>query len=182
MSFEKSMKRGEQLANKIDKIASTFDIAESSVEEVAELVEERSPVEVQFNNNPIEVESTEVVEQIIQLDILREDFQTIRTTLLDTVKNGRLIVQSLADEMLTTDTERKASMITSFAELTTAINQSLKLLSSIYKEIVTVQKELHNFNNVDNGSGQTVHNTQNNFFTGSTADIIKQLREEKEGK
>jgi hypothetical protein len=178
MNLDKQVKRGEQLASKIDKIAETFDIAESCAEELSEYIEEKLPIETTYEDNPVAVlddyENSEVIESIIKLDILKEDFQTIRTTLLDTVKNGRLILQSMTDEMLTTDTERKASLITSFAELTNATNQSLKLLSAIYKEIVHVQKEVINFEQ-PSLDGATINNTQNNFMAMSTADVIKEI-------
>lgn len=170
MSLDEKIKRGEQLAKKLDKIASQFDIAESAVEDMDEYISESLPAEVTFEKNPIEL-PTEVVESVIKVSLLKEDFHTIRETLLSTVKSGRLILQSLADELLISDSERKSQMITSFAELTNAVNQSLKLLSSIYKDIVQVQKEIMNFDKPETG---TVHNTQNNFIS-STAGILKLL-------
>jgi transcriptional regulator with PAS, ATPase and Fis domain len=172
MSLDENIKRGEQLAKKLDKISSAFDITESSVDEMNTYISEALPMETTFETNPIELE-TEVVESVIKLSLLKEDFHTIRETLLSTVKSGRLILQSLADELIISDSERKSSMITSFAELTNAVNQSLKLLSAIYKDIISVQKDILTLDSKDSPS--TVHNTQNNFIS-STADIIKMLQ------
>ena len=170
MSLDEKIKRGEQLAKKLDKIASQFDIAESAVDDMDEYISEALPAEVTFEKNPIELPA-EIVESVIKVSLLKDDFHTIRETLLSTVKSGRLILQSVADELLISDSERKSQMITSFAELTNAVNQSLKLLSSIYKDIVQVQKEIMNFDKPEQG---IVHNTQNNFIS-STADILKLL-------
>jgi len=172
MSLDDKIKRGEQLAKKIDKIASQFDIAESSINDMDNYLKEKLPMEVTYETNPIEL-PTEIIESIIEISILKEDFNNIRTTLLSTVKNGRLILQSVADELLTSDSERQSEMISSFAELTNAVNQSLKLLSSIYKDIIFVQKEIINFNKIE--EPKTINNTQNNFIL-STAEIIKKLQ------
>jgi hypothetical protein len=174
MSLAEKIKRGEQLSKKLDKIASQFDIAESAADEMHEYILETLPQEATFETNPIEL-PVEVAESVIKTSLLKEDFMTIRETLLSTVKSGRLILQSVADELLISDSERKAQMITSFAELTNAVNQSLKLLSSIYKDIVQVQKEIMNFGKQEGPN--TVNNTQNNFIS-STHDIIKMLKSE----
>jgi hypothetical protein len=173
MSLEENIKRGEQLAKKLDKITSAFDITESSVDNMNDYVTEILPAEKKFESNPIELD-TEVVESVIKLSLLKEDFHTIRETLLSTVKSGRLILQSLSDELIISDSERKSSMITSFAELTNAVNQSLKLLSAIYKDIIHVQKEIMHIGK-EEGPG-VVNNNQTNIIS-STADILKMLRE-----
>jgi hypothetical protein len=172
MNFDEKIKRGEQLANKLDKIAASFDITESAVDEMDTYISESLPAEIVFEENPI-VLSNETIESVIQIGLLKEDFAFIRETILSTVKSGRLIIQSLSDELLLTDSERKSSMISSFAELTNAVNQSLKLLSSIYKDIVHVQKEIMNLSSAESG---VVNNTQNNFIS-TTSDIIKMLRD-----
>jgi hypothetical protein len=176
MSLEENIKRGEQLAKKLDKITATFDITESSVYNMNDYISEILPAEQKFVSNPIELD-TDVVESVIKLSLLKEDFHTIRETLLSTVKSGRLILQSLSDELIISDSERKSSMITSFAELTNAVNQSLKLLSSIYKDIIHVQKEIMQFGK-DEGPG-VVNNSQTNNIIASTADILKMLRDNK---
>lgn len=157
-----------KLLNKLDKISQNFDIAETTADELALVVEE----EVGEVKNLPSMQPSDM----FQLEMLQSDFMNVRTTLMDTVTKGKSVIDTLTNELILNPTD--AEMVASYSQLISVVNSSMRLLSGTYKdisEIVSKVKKLEEQSGQSTGPGG-VTNIQNNFFAENTNDIIKQLR------
>ena len=169
----------DSLVNRINSLNSVFEQAEAvCAEEILEFVDEKTKEVSLFTED---ITPTEV----LKLDLMVEDFKFTRETLKETVENGRKVLSILTLDLLGNDDEAgRASLITSFAELVTSVNNSVKLLSTSYKDIANVLETTEKIRK-SRLSLQDNKNTNNVYIDKvlvqndpiSTTDIIARLRE-----
>lgn len=166
--------KAQSLANKLDKLNAHFDIAESTIGELSEYVNAIVP-EVDT-----EIEFDDKSQNLITISLLKKDFMMIRDTLLTNISNGKNVIQAITVELMSLEGTKNGQMLSAYAELVGVVNNSMKLLTSTYKDIVDIQKAVHIEEAKDiqkNGTGTgNTYNTQINV--GSVSDLIQQLKGE----
>lgn len=181
MSDLENNPRVDDLVDRINSLNSVFDQAEKvCASEIVEFIDEKTQ-DVKLYSEDISPTS------VIQLELMTDDFKFTRETLKETVENGRKILNVVTLQLLDVDDDKQAALIESFASLVTSVNQSVKLLSSSYKDIASVLESIEKIrkskqsspreNNPEAGTGNTFINITTQE---STADIISRLREKKE--
>jgi hypothetical protein len=167
--------RAETLANKLDSLNQYFDITESTISEISKHIcvddsEETELIEESEDDDTI---------QIIDLKTLKEDFRTIRSTLLETIKNGKIVIGSLTTSITELDTDNP-DMIDAYASLVGTVNNSLKLLTGTYKDIITMQEILNKSKRAqtqkESKSNVSVGSVTVNSINASVSDIIKAMQ------
>lgn len=167
MNFNKA----EALANKLDKLNAHFDIAESTIGELSAYVDTISP---DINTD---IEYDERSQNLITIDLLKKDFILMRDTLLTNIDNGKNVIASLSVELMSLEGTKNGQMISAYAELVGVVNNSMKLLTSTYKDIIEIQKSVIIEETKDKQkTGGDVFNTQINI--GNVTDLIAELRNE----
>lgn len=169
-NIEKTEGKADKLISKLDNISKNFEIAETTVKELTEVVVE--------NVNEVKNLPSVDIGDMFKLNMLQEDFLSVRNTLLDTVTKGKMVIDALTNEIIINPTD--AEMVAGYSQLIQVVNSSMKLLSSTYKDIsdivIKVKKLEEMSNKSDEGKIGTMNNIQNNFYVESTSDIIKQLK------
>lgn len=165
--MDKADGKANTLVSKLDKISQSFDIAETTVKEL----------EVEVTKDVAEVKSIKNISpsDVFQLDLLYGDFTNIRTTLMDTVTKGKLVIDTLTVELQVSP--NNAELVAGYSQLISVVNSSMKLLSTTYKDISDVILRIKKFeesNKESETAGTT--NIQNNFYTENVNDIIAALR------
>ena len=168
------MDKAQVLANKLDKLNSHFDVAESTIGELSVYVDSILP-DVDTDDISFDDRS----QNLITIDLLKRDFVMIRDTLLTNITNGKNVIQAISVELMSLEGTKNGQMISAYAELVGVVNNSMKLLTGTYKDIVEIQKSVIIEEEKDkqkNGVGGDVYNTQINI--GSVSDLIEQIKGE----
>lgn len=163
--------QAEILSSKLDKLNEFFDITTSTIDEIKKEVDavEEPEIDIIDTND----------DSIITISILKQDFNFIRSTLLETVKNGRLVIDKISLE-IDVGEGSSASIISAYAELVGTVNNSLKLLSSTYKDIVDINNKINDKKKEKSGTVQgDVNITNNNIISASVNDILKAMNKDK---
>jgi len=164
----KNIKKVNNMASKIDKISSNFNITLNKINEMTDVVE----------NNINEVKKNAIIDvhDLFQLDMLHQDFMSVRSTLLDTVSKGKTVIDVITAEISLNPTD--AEMVASYSSLINTINSSMRLLNSSYKDIVDIVLKIKKIEESKNKENETsnITNIQNNFYAESMNDIVKQLK------
>lgn len=173
--------RVDSILDRINSLNTVFEQAEKvCAGEIVEFLDEKQ-TEVKLY--------TEVrPEKVIELEIMIDDFKFVRETLKETVENGRKVINTLTFELMDADDSSRSALITSFAELVSSVNQSVKLLSQSYKDIANVLESMEKIrkSQIIPGSGKQNETGKNNSTVNidkmvittqeTTADIISRLR------
>lgn len=182
-------KTPESLSNTINRLNQTFAQAEQVCsDEVVEFLEEKQGVIRSISESS---ETKDIIidgevllsrAQVINLQMMVDDYKEVREVLLETTRNGRKILDNLTLSLMDGDDESRADDISAYSSLVSTINQSVKILASSYKDISSV---LLNLDKLDKPSPKNLtingdvnlntQNTQNNQII-STTDLIKKLR------
>lgn len=168
-TFNKSTTKATAIQDRLSKISSNFEMLEVTAEEMT--------VEVEKDVKEVKALSTITASDMFQLDILYQDFSSIRSTLINTVNQGKVVIDTITQEIVCNPTD--AEMVASYSQLISVVNNSMKLLGTTYKDIGEIILKIRKIEEVQSESPQSVTNIQNNFYAESTADIIKQLRDSK---
>lgn len=135
-----------------------------------------------------EITPTEVIEQrdsnknkisieLFNLKLMIDDYKKVRESLLENVDNTQKIVNSITSDIFNEE-NASADKITAYANLVTAVNSSIKLLTASYKDISSILlnlKKLEQESKKDNNKDIKIENI--NII--STTDLIKQLQDNK---
>lgn len=162
--------RADSLANKMNKITESLDLSEEMLvegEELLDYVEAKTQtIKLEKDNNPAEV---------MNLQVMTEDFAFVRTTLREVTENARRVQNAITLKLLEEDDDKQASLIMSFSELSKAITDAQKLYVTSYKDMSTT---LLNIDKINPGKGHIDgESTEHKPSTStSTADLIKQLQ------
>lgn len=124
---------------------------------------------------------------LINLNILLEDFAYIRNTLRANTDNGQKIIKIITTDILSSDAEELTEKIAAYSELNRSLTDSMKLFIQAYKDISNI---ILNLEKVKQGLMRVENNLNiNNFGTDgsdesiktvvkTTAEIIEKLREQ----
>jgi predicted protein tyrosine phosphatase len=174
--------RVDSLVNRINSLNDVFDQAEKVCSsEIVDFIEEKTHDVKLYSSMDSDISTTDV----IKLDLMVDDFKFTRDTLTETVNNGRKVLNVVTLELLDSDEENRASLITSFAELVTSVNQSVKLLSQSYKDIAAVLESIEKIRKSKLATPEQAQpvGTGNTFINittqESTTDIIARLTKKK---
>jgi hypothetical protein len=176
--------KSNSLADKMNKITEKFsenlDTAlelEVTGDDIIDYIEEKTQkIELYDDSN---IPTTE----IINLTNLVEDFKFVRETLRENTENGRRVMNSVTLDLMDSDLkpEKRAELITSFADLNKSIADNMKLYVQSYKEISNVLINIGKIKTAEMPDGpQTVNNnlTINSPEILSTVDLIKKFSQQ----
>lgn len=168
VKIDKSDTKANVLLGKLDKISQSFDIAVTTVQEL----------ECEVSKDVVEVKSIKSItpSDMFQLDILYSDFTNIRTTLMDTVNKGKLVIDTITVELQVAPDN--AELVAGYSQLIQVVNSSMRLLTSTYKDITDVILKIKKFeeNTKDTVGDASTTNIQNNFYVENVNDIIAAMR------
>ena len=184
--------KANSLANKMNELTAKFNLSEEMVisgEDIIEDVKKKTDIidlssgKVNVVDADIEPEfNSAVVLELVNLQAMVEDFQYIRETLKETTDNGRRVLNKVTIDLLDTEEAQRAALITSFAELNSAVGKNMSLYMDSYKQIsnvlVNLDKIIKNTNS-RTPTNSVVNNTQVNITSTeqiSTADLLNKLR------
>lgn len=186
--------KANSLANKLNELTAKFNLSEEMVisgEDIIEDVKKKTDIidlsgKVKVTK-PVDAEiepefNSAIVLELVNLQAMVEDFQYIRETLKETTDNGRRVLNKVTIDLLDTEEDRRAALITSFAELNSAVGKNMSLYMDSYKQIsnvlVNLDKIIKNTNS-RTPTNSVVNNTQVNITSTeqiSTADLLNKLR------
>jgi hypothetical protein len=183
LQSEQNNPRVDSLVDRINSLNDVFDQAEKVCSaEIVGFIEEKTHDVKLYSSTDSDISTTDV----IKLDLMVDDFKFTRDTLTETVNNGRKVLNVVTMELLDSDEENRASLITSFAELVTSVNQSVKLLSQSYKDIAAVLESIEKIRKSklatpekDSSPAGTGNTFINITSQESTTDIIARLAQKK---
>ncbi len=188
--------KANSLAKKMNELTQKFDLSQEMVlsgDDIIEDVKKKTDM-VDLSSGQVKLIDTEIepefcstlVLEIVNLEAMVEDFQYIRETLKETTDNGRRVLNKVTLDLLDSDDEQRAPLITSFAELNSAVGKNMSLYMDSYKQIsnvlVNLDKIIKNNSKTPTGAS-VVNNTQVNITTESvsTADLLNRMRIAKSG-
>ena len=184
------------LAKKMNELTQKFDLSSEMVisgDDIIEDVKKKTDIIDLSSDKPkiiptidaeIEPEfNTALVLELVNLQAMVEDFQYIRETLKETTDNGRRVLNKVTLDLLDSEDEQRAPLITSFAELNSAVGKNMQLYMDSYKNISVVlgnvDKIIKNSNIRTPSGASVINNTQVNITSTeqiSTADLLNKMR------
>lgn len=185
--------KANSLAAKMNSLTEKFNLSEEMVisgEDIIEDVKKKTDIidltsgDVKIIDAEIEPEfNTALVLELVNLQAMVEDFQYIRETLKETTDNGRRVLNKVTLDLLDSEDEQRAPLITSFAELNSAVGKNMQLYMDSYKNISVVlgnvDKIIKNSNIRTPSGASVINNTQVNITSTeqiSTADLLNKMR------
>ncbi len=184
--------KANSLANKMNELTAKFNLSEEMVisgEDIIEDVKKKTDI-IDLSSGKVKVIDAEIepefnsalVLELVNLQAMVEDFEYIRETLKETTDNGRRVLNKVTIDLLDTEEDQRAALITSFAELNSAVGKNMSLYMDSYKQIsnvlVNLDKIIKNTNS-RTPTNSVVNNTQVNITSAeqiSTADLLNKLR------
>lgn len=121
---------------------------------------------------------TEIAADVVDVQAMIEDFCYMRAMLRETTQNSRRVLESVTEELVLSEGESRALLVSAYSELNKAQIESVKLFMQSYKEISTILVNLTKINK--SNTPHTVHTTNvlniEDQSHISSADIINRLR------
>lgn len=185
--------KANSLAAKMNSLTEKFNLSEEMIisgEDIIEDVKKKTDIidlssgKVKLIDTEIEPEfNTSLVLELVNLQAMVEDFQYIRETLKETTDNGRRVLNKVTIDLLDSEDDQRAPLITSFAELNSAVGKNMSLYMDSYKQIsnvlVNLDKIIKNTNSKVPAGASVINNTQVNITSTeqiSTADLLNKIR------
>ena len=109
---------------------------------------------------------------VITIKQLKCDLKLIRETLIGTVHQGRLIIDTITKDIVQNGMV-DAKLVDACANLIKSTNSSLKELSSIFKELNEIEERKKKNGQPTQPQEQT--NVQNNIFVGNANELMNLL-------
>ena len=154
-------------ANKLDKIAESFGIVESTVSEIGK---EFDNLQLSISSNTSNNTADNIVKGVIstnnnstdsithtsdvhenlndknmdlllKYEIIAEDFKMVRTNLRNLIDNSNLLIQNLQTTLIM-EGDINPDSINSFVNVGNLINNSMKMLLSNYNELLTIESKI----------------------------------------
>lgn len=166
---------------KIVETSETSEVSEESkiIERPVQILDREITV-INEDQNSSDLTIREMASTIVDVELMREDFEYMRQNLRETTENTRRVLGSVTEELILAEGESRAGLLVAFSELNKAQLEGMKLFMLSYKEISTI---LVNFSKVYKESQPTTNQTT--YTTNvlniepssmSAADIIGRLR------
>lgn len=156
---------------KLDKLSKVFDMAEETITELV-IEDEEDFDTTQSSNLPCLYHEPEEIEELITIKTLKSDLKLIRETLIGTVKQGRLIIDTITRDIVQSGLI-DSKLVDACANLIKSTNSSLKELSSIFKELNDIEERKNK--KVQPTQPQEQTNVQNNIFVGNANELMNLL-------
>jgi len=112
---------------------------------------------------------------VIDLNNLILDFKYVRETLKENTDNGRRVLGAVTLSLLDADDDKRASLITAFAELNKAVAENMKLYVTAYKDISNVLININKLKEIDDNGNVDENKQKSNII--STIDLIQSIKE-----
>jgi hypothetical protein len=151
-------------SEKLDKLSQIFDMAEETIHEI--VIEEDK---ISLPTIYVEAEDRD---ELITIKQLKCDLKLIRETLIGTVHQGRLIIDTITKDIVQNGMV-DAKLVDACANLIKSTNSSLKELSSIFKELNEIEERKKKNGQPTQPQEQT--NVQNNIFVGNANELMNLL-------
>lgn len=129
---------------------------------------------VEFDSNKAKINKSQLnTDEIIQLDLVVDDYNKLRQIILANVAQLKIMSDNIVQEM---EIEGyNPELVTAYSKLIETSNKSLKILTDSYKGISDI---LININKINALSPVT--EVKEDFEVISTADVIKRIRDSKQ--
>jgi hypothetical protein len=142
-------------------------------------LEEKFNLETQKTNEIVEKIDNEITsvdteipeEQLFSFEQLKNDYLMIRQELMKLIQLGQKILSSAADLEIY---DLKAGQLMALAQLQDSVSKNLELMIDIYKKLTEIKKNLEP---QKEEKKEEKFNIQNAIFTGSTAELLKMIKE-----
>ena len=190
-----NLEKFEHLNNKMNKITQELTKNVEISEDILTTTEELESYLVTPKTQPIEGELipagsseepetkslapvTEIAADVVDVQAMIEDFCYMRAMLRETTQNSRRVLESVTEELVLSEGESRALLVSAYSELNKAQIESVKLFMQSYKEISIILVNLTKIN--QSNTPHTVHTTNvlniEDQSHISSADIINRLR------
>lgn len=172
--------KAETLAEKMNKLTAKFDLAEELLvegEDIIDFVEEKTHTSELLSSN-IDLSVSDLsAANLVNLQVMVDNFTYIRDTLKENTENGRRVLDLITLDLLDEESDKRAENVLMFTQINTAICENMRLYIASYKEISSTLINLDKVKKNENIDKVTVTNNLNvvNNETISTADLIKKL-------
>lgn len=164
--------KANSLADRMNRLTEKFNLSEELLVEGSDIVEY-----VEEKTTAVELYSNASYADIMNLKIMTEDFKYVRETLREVTDNARRVQNAITLELLDTDSEQRANLVVSFAELSKAITDAQKLYVDSYKQMSTTLLNLDKIKKADQGPTNVTNNLHiHGTETVSTIDLIAKLQ------
>lgn len=185
--------KANSLAAKMNSLTERFNLSEEMVisgDNIIEDVKKKTDI-IDLSSGKVKLIDTEIepefnsalVLELVNLQAMVDDFEYIRETLKETTDNGRRVLNKVTLDLLDSEDDQRADLITSFAELNSAVGKNMNLYMDSYKQIsnvlVNLDKIIKNTNSRVPAGASVINNTQVNITSTeqiSTADLLNKIR------
>ena len=128
---------------------------------------------VEFDSNKAKINKSQLnPDEIIQLDLVVDDYNKLRQIILANVAQLKIMSDNIVQEM---EIEGyNPELVTAYSKLIETSNKSLKILTDSYKGISDILININKINAL-----HPVTEVKEDFEVISTADVIKRIRDSK---
>lgn len=166
--------KANSLADRMNRLTEKLNLSEELLvqgSDIVDFVEEKTKT-IELYQNPSYAD-------IMNIQIMTEDFKYVRETLREVTDNARRVQNAITLELIDTDSEKRAALVVSFAELSKAITDAQKLYVDSYRQMSNTLLNLDKIKKVEPNPGPS--NVTNNLHihgteTVSTIDLIAALQ------
>lgn len=162
-------KKSMQILEQLNNLEAVFDTTEVVADSINEHIEEKLS-NIILRSDIIE---SGLDGEFMTLELLKEDLEFSRNTIKETVENSRKLLHILTKE-IAGGTLVSPALIEAYSTLQSNVNSSVKLLSEIYKSMISVISSIENKGN-NNTNNVTNNITGNTFISMSTDDVITKI-------
>lgn len=129
---------------------------------------------VEFDSNKAKINKSQLnPDEIIQLDLVVDDYNKLRQIILANVAQLKIMSDNIVQEM---EIEGyNPELVTAYSKLIETSNKSLKILTDSYKGISDILININKINAL-----HPVTEVEEYFEVISTADVIKRIRDSKQ--
>lgn len=165
--------KANSLADRMNRLTAKLNLSEELLvqgSDIVDFVEEKTKT-IELYQNPSYAD-------IMNIQIMTEDFKYVRETLREVTDNARRVQNAITLELIDTDSEKRAALVVSFAELSKAITDAQKLYVDSYRQM---SNTLLNLDKIKKADPPPPSNVTNNLHihgteTVSTFDLIAALQ------
>ena len=129
---------------------------------------------VEFDSNKAKINKSQLnPDEIIQLDLVVDDYNKLRQIILANVAQLKIMSDNIVQEM---EIEGyNPELVTAYSKLIETSNKSLKILTDSYKGLSDILININKINTL-----HPVTEVKEDFEVVSTADVIKRIRDSKQ--
>lgn len=149
----------------LEKLEEKFNLQKTHSEEIINKIDKDINLEEIDTKNIPE-------EELFSFEQLKNDYLMIRQELMKLIQLGQKILAN-ASELEIYDL--KAGQLMALAQLQDSVSRNLELMIDIYKKLTEIKKNLEV--SKEEKKEENSFNIQNAIFTGSTAELLKMIKE-----